>query len=174
MQVSVAVEFVQGVRWYLVHTRPDSERKAELNLKRRGFATFLRRVQSTIRHARCLMTVRRSPLSRFAFPPLDIGRYRWFSINATAGSSLLAREGRPRAVPFGIVKTLSAHSDGGPMRLEGLTARGLRVLILSRPLAVFRATALRFGERQRIGVLLGMPGAAVPMLLDRRALAPAA
>ena len=41
MQISSPYEWAQDVRWYLVHTRPNSERKAELNLKAQGFTILL-------------------------------------------------------------------------------------------------------------------------------------
>ena len=58
MRVSISHE-CPGTRWYLVHARPNSERKAELNLQAQGFATFLPQIEKTIRHARRLKTVRR-------------------------------------------------------------------------------------------------------------------
>ena len=70
MQVSIPHELAQGARWYLVHTRPNGERKAELNLKPQGFATFLPQIEKTIRHARRLKTVRRPLFSRGLRPPI--------------------------------------------------------------------------------------------------------
>ena len=67
MQVSIPHELAQGARWYLVHTRPNSERKAELNLQAQGFATFLPQIEKTIRHARRLKTVRRPLFPRYLF-----------------------------------------------------------------------------------------------------------
>ena len=121
MQISVAYELAQGGRWYLVHTRPNSERKAELNLKAQGFATFLPQVEKTIRHARRFTSVRRPLFSRYLFVRLDIDRDRWLSVNSTIGvSRLFTQEGRPTAVPIGIVETLLAHSDAGLTRLDQL------------------------------------------------------
>ena len=175
MQVSVPYALAQGAAWYLVHTQPNSERKAELNLERQGFATFLPRFETTIRHARRLKAVRRPLFPRYLFVRLDIGQDRWLSINSTIGvSRLFTQEGRPVAVPFGIVETLVAHSDAGLTRLDRLLAEGQRVRILSGPLADFTATVLRFGARHRVNVLLEIMGAAVPVSVDRRALAPAA
>jgi transcriptional antiterminator RfaH len=175
MQFSVPVEFAQGCRWYLVHTRSNGELKTELNLERQGFTTFLPRVEKTIRHARRFKAVRRPLFPRYLFVRLDIGRDRWLSVNSTLGvSRLFAREGQPVAVPFGVVETLQAHSEAGLMRLDRLLAEGQRVRILSGPLADFRATVLRFGSRQRVDVLLEMMGATVPVSMDRRALARAA
>ncbi len=32
-----------GARWYVVHTQPNGEARADLNLRRQGFATYLPR-----------------------------------------------------------------------------------------------------------------------------------
>jgi transcription elongation factor/antiterminator RfaH len=175
MQVSIPHELAQGARWYVVHTRPNSERKAELNLKAQGFKTFLPQIERTIRHARRLTTVRRPLFPRYLFVRLDTGRDRWLSVNGTIGvSRLLTQEGRPVAVPFGIVESLLAHSDAGLTRLDHSLVQGQRARILSGPLADFTATVLRLDASRRVDVLLEIMGAAIPVSVDRRALAPAA
>jgi transcription elongation factor/antiterminator RfaH len=168
-------ELAPGARWYLVHARPNSERKAELNLKAQGLKTFLPQLEKTVRHARRLTTVRRPLFARYLFVNLDVGRDRWSSINSTVGvSRLVAQECGPIAVPFGIVETLLAHSDAGITRLDHALAEGQRVRILSGPLADFTATIMRLDARRRVDVLLEIMGSAVSVSLDRRALAPAA
>jgi transcriptional antiterminator RfaH len=175
MQIPSPHELTQDVRWYLVHTRPNCERKAELNLKAQGLTTFLPQIEKTIRHARRLTTVRRPLFARYLFVSLDIGRDRWISINSTVGvSRLIAQDGRPVAVPFGIVETLLAHSDAGLTRLDHSLAQGQRVRILSGPLADFTATIMRLDARRRVDVLLEVMGSGVSVSVDRRTLAPAA
>ena len=175
MQISSPYELAQGARWYLVHTRPNSERKAEVNLKAQGLKTFLPQIEKTIRHARRLANVRRPLFARYLFVSLDLGRDRWFPINSTIGvSRLVAQEGRPIPLPFGIVETLLAHSDAGLTRLDHSLAQGQRVRILSGPLADFTATIMRLDARRRVDVLLEVMGSAVSVSVDRRALAPAA
>jgi transcription elongation factor/antiterminator RfaH len=175
MQISVPHELAQGARWYLVHTRPNSERKAEFNLEAQGFETFLPQIDKTIRHARRFTSVRRPLFPRYLFVRLDIDRDPWLSVNGTIGvSRLFTQEGRPVAIPFGIVETLLAHSDAGMTRLDSSLAEGQRVRILAGPLADFTATVLRLDERRRVDVLLEIMGATVPVSVDRRALAPAA
>lgn len=175
MQISSPPRLAQGARWYLVHARQNSERKAEINLAAQGFKTFLPQFEKTIRHARRLTTVRRPLFARYLFVSLDIARDRWVSINGTIGvSRLVAHEGRPTAVPSGIVETLLAHSDAGLTRLDHSLAQGQRVRILSGPLADFTATIMRLDERRRVDVLLEVMGSAVSVSVDRRTLAPAA
>ena len=174
MQVSIPHQLAQGPRWYVVHTRPNSERKAELNLDAQGFNTFLPQIDRTIRHARRLTTVRRPLFPRYLFVRLDT-QDRWLSVYGTIGvSRLVTQEGRPVAVPFGIVESLLAHSNVGLTRLDHSLIQGQRVRILFGPLADFTATVLRLDARRRVDVLLEIMGAAVPVSVDRRALAPAA
>ena len=175
MQTSSSHESAQGARWYLDHTRPNMERKAELNLLAQDFKTFLPQLEKTVRHARRLTTVRRPLFARYLFVSLDPARDRWISINGTIGvSRLVAQDGLPAAVPAGIVETLLAHSDEGVTRLDHALVEGQRVRILSGPLADFTATIMRLDARQRVDVLLEIMGGAVSASLDRRALAPAA
>ena len=58
-------------RWFLVHTQPKSERKAEMHLGAQGFRTHLPAIQKTIRHARQLRTVRAPLFPRYLFLILD-------------------------------------------------------------------------------------------------------
>lgn len=175
MQSSSAYELAPGARWYLVHTRPSNEPKAEFNLKAQGYRTFLPLTEKTIRHARRLRTVRRPLFARYLFVGLDISRDRWSSINGTVGvSRLVAQQGGPIPVPFGIVETLLAHSDAGLTRLDHALAQGQRVRILSGPLADFTATIMRLDARRRVELLLEIMGGAVTVSVDRSALAPAA
>jgi transcriptional antiterminator RfaH len=172
-QVSLAA--AQGARWYLVHTRPNNECKAELNLAAQGFATFVPRIDKTIRHARRLKTVRRPLFPRYAFVRFDIERDRWLSVCGTFGvTRLFMQDGRPVPVPVGLVEELLAHSDAGVTRLDVKLEAGQRVRILSGPFADFTATLARLDEGRRVEVLLEMMGASVSVSVDRRALAPAA
>ena len=175
MQISSPHELTQDARWYLVHTRPNCERKADLNLKAQGLKTFLPEIEKTVRHARRLANVRRPLFARYLFVSLDVSRDAWSPINSTIGvSRLLAQQGRPAAVPVGIVEALLLHSDAGLTRLDHSLAQGQRVRILSGPLADFTATILRLDARRRVDVLLEIMGSAVSVSIDRSTLAPAA
>ena len=99
-------------RWFLVHTQPKSERKAELHLGAQGFRTYLPQIHKTIRHARQLRTVRAPLFPRYVFLILDLGRDRWLSVRSTVGvSSLFTCEERPVPVPQGVVVALVARTD---------------------------------------------------------------
>jgi transcriptional antiterminator RfaH len=167
---------VGNERWYLVHTHPKSEWKAELHLRMQGFNTYLPQFQKTVRHARKLRTVRAPLFLRYLFVILDTQRDRWLSVHSTVGVSRLftMRDGQPVAVPVGIVESLIECSDGSVTRLDSTLRKGQQVRILSGPFADFVGTLARLDENGRVRVLLEMMGTAVPVALHRSALAPAA
>ena len=163
-------------RWFLVHTLPNSERRAELHLGAQGFRTHVPTIQKTIRHARQLRTVRAPLFPRYLFLILDLGRDRWLSVRSTVGvSSLYTCEDRPVPVPEGIVETLIENTDEANLTLfsSGLTP-GQSVRILSGPFVDFVGTLERLDDAGRVRVLLDMMGTAVPVALRRTAISPAA
>jgi transcription elongation factor/antiterminator RfaH len=170
------LELEANERWYLVHTQPNSERRAELHLGAQGFTTHFPTIQKTIRHARQLRTVRAPLFPRYIFLILDLGRDRWLSVRSTFGvSSLFTCEGRPVSVPEGVVETLIQNTDEANLTLfsSGLTT-GQSVRILSGPFANFVGTLERLDDAGRVRVLLEMMGTAVPVALRRSAICPAA
>jgi transcription elongation factor/antiterminator RfaH len=163
-------------RWFLAHTLPKSEWKAELHLGAQGFRTFQPQIRKTIRHARQLKTVRAPLFPRYLFVILDLERDRWLSVRSTAGvSSLFSnRDGRPVPVPIGIVESLIEHSEDTLTRLDSNLVKGQQVRILTGPFADLVGMLDRLNEAGRVRVLLEMMGTAVPVTLHRSALAPAA
>ena len=163
-------------RWYLVHTLPHNERRAQLHLGAQGFRTHFPTIEKTIRHARQLRTVRAPLFPRYIFLILDLGRDRWLSVWGTVGvSSLYTCNDRPVPVPDGIVETLIANSDEANLALfaSGLTS-GQSVRILSGPFANFVGKLERLDAAGRVRVLLEMMGTAVPVAIRRGAICPAA
>jgi transcription elongation factor/antiterminator RfaH len=163
-------------RWFLAHTLPKSEWKAELHLGAQGFRTFQPQIRKTIRHARQLKTVRAPLFPRYLFVILDLERDRWLSVRSTVGVSFLFsnRDGRPVPVPVGIVESLIERSEDTVTRLDSNLVQGQQVRILTGPFADLVGMLDRLNEAGRVRVLLEMMGTAVPVTLHRSALAPAA
>ena len=162
-------------RWFLAHTLPKSERRAELHLGAQGFRTYLPQIRKTIRHARQLRTVRAPLFPRYLFVTLDLERDRWLSVRSTVGvSSLFTQDGWPVPVPVGIVESLIEQCDGNVTRLDTRLVKGQHVRILSGPFADFVGTLKRLDPAGRVQVLLEMMGTSVPVTLHRSALSPAA
>jgi transcription elongation factor/antiterminator RfaH len=167
---------VGNERWFVAHTLPKSEWKAELHLGAQGFRTFQPQIRKTIRHARQLKTVRAPLFPRYLFVILDLERDRFLSVRSTVGvSSLFSnRDGRPVPVPIGIVESLIERSDDTLTRLDNGLVKGQQVRILTGPFVDFIGTLDRLNAAGRVRVLLQLMGTAVPVALHRSALAPAA
>ena len=106
---------------------------------------------------------------------LDLERDRWLAVRSTVGvSRLFTQDGRPVSVPVGVVESLMGRSNGGLTRLDYGVSEGQRVRILSGPFADFVGRLEQMDEPGRVKVLLEMMGTAVPVTVDRSALAPAA
>src|SRR5215469_12542411 len=163
-------------RWYLVHTLPHGERRAELHLGAQGLRTHFPTIQKTIRHARQLRTVRAPLFPRYLFLVLDLGRDRWLSVRSTVGvSSLYTCDDRPVPVPEGIVETLIENTDEANLTLFSSGLRpGQSVRIMTGPFVNFVGTLERLDDAGRVQVLLEMMGTGVPVALRRTAICPAA
>ena len=164
-----------GERWFLAHTLPRSECKAEMHLHAQGFRTYLPQMKKTVRHARQFKNVRAPLFPRYLFLILDLSRDRWLSVRSTVGvSSLFACEGRPVPVPAGVVESLIAHSDGSVTSVDAGLTKGQSVRIVSGPFADLVGTLERLDDAGRTRVLLDIMGTAVPVAVHRSALSPAA
>src|SRR5215467_644281 len=151
-----------GERWFLVHARPNNERKAVYHLNAQGFRTFLPQIRKTIRHARQLRTVSAPLFPRYLFIILNLDRDRWLSVRSTVGvSSLVTCNGRPAPVPVGIVESLIGQSDGDLIQFGASLTEGQSVRLLSGPFADFVGKIERLDDAGRVRVLLKMMGTAV-------------
>jgi transcriptional antiterminator RfaH len=175
-QAEKTLALEEGERWFLVHTQPQSERRAELHLGAQGFKTYFPQIQKTIRHARRLRNVRAPLFPRYLFLILDLGRDRWLSVRSTVGvSSLFICQDRPVPVPNGVVEALIARTDEAGLALFDTGLRtGQAVRILSGPFADFVGRLERLDAAGRVRVLLTMMGTEIPVTLHRSALLPAA
>jgi transcriptional antiterminator RfaH len=162
-----------GERWFLAHTLPKSERRAEMHLRAQGFRPYLPQINKTIRHARQFRDVRSPLFPGYIFLVLDLSRDRWLSVRSTVGvANLFTTEGRPVPVPAGVVEGIIARSDRNVISAE--LTKGQSVRIVSGPFANLVGTLERLDAAGRTRVLLEIMGTAVPVTIPRLALAPAA
>ena len=163
--------------WYVVHTRPHQERRAEANLSRQGFRVWLPLMERSRRHARRIDTVRAALFPGYLFVALDIEHDAWRAINGTFGVRRLLTEGpRPQALPEDFVAALEGAigSDGlstaAPVDLQP----GDAVSIAAGPFVECAGVVLRLAPGERVEVLLEVLGGRVPARLPRRAVVAAA
>lgn len=153
---------IYGPRWYVVHTQPHYEGRADLNLRRQGFSTYLPLYQRSRRHARKTETVVRPLFPRYLFVALDLARDRWRSIQSTFGVSQLVLAGEePLALPAGIVDEIRAREgDDGIVRL-GLPAGvgvGSRIRLIDGLFEDTRGVIERIADDLRVAILLQLLG----------------
>jgi transcription elongation factor/antiterminator RfaH len=159
-------------RWYVVHTRPHCEFRAEAHLSVQRFRTFLPRYAKTVRHARKLRSVVAPFFPRYLFIALDLQRDRWRSISGTFGVSALVMAGQsPLPVPPGVVESLAAScGEHSHLHLGNTLAVGDCVRVLDGPFADLVGRLVRMDGSERVQVLLSLLGGEVPVSMERAAL----
>ena len=106
--------------WYVVQTLARAEQRADTNLKRQGFQSYLPQLRCERRHARKREVVPAPLFPGYLFVRLDLSQQRWRSINGTFGvSQLICYGDRPAAAPAGIVEELmTRENEDGLITLE--------------------------------------------------------
>lgn len=162
--------------WYVVSTLPHQEGRAETNLRRQGYSTWLPRFQRSRRHARRIDTTLAPLFPGYLFVQLDLDRDAWSSINGTYGvRQIISQNDRPARVPDDFIDALQNTLD--QHGLVGVPERwlqpGLKVRVLSGPFVDCFGTLVNLASRDRVGLLLSVLGREVAALVSRRAVAPA-
>lgn len=155
--------------WYVVHTRPNSEAKADFNLRRQGFTTYLPRYQRPRRHARKTEMVARPLFPRYLFVELDLAFDQWRSIQSTFGISQIVLAGdRPRPLPYGVIDEIQAReSETGFVKL-GLPAGvkpGSKVRLLDGVFADATGVFEKAADDRRVAILLSLLGREVRLFV---------
>lgn len=157
-------------QWYVVHTQPNGEARADLNLRRQGFATYLPRYARRRSHARRREVVKRPLFPRYLFVGLDLARDRWRAIHSTFGVNRLVLAGEePLPVPEGVIDEIRAREDG-----EGLVALGLpagvgpgsRIRLVDGIFADAKGVLERIADDRRVAILLEMLGREVRVFVS--------
>ena len=170
------LELAPGERWFVARVLAHQENRAQFNLHRLGFRSFLPRLRRTIRHARKLRDTLNPLFPGYIFIVIDLSKHRWRSINGTFGvASLIMGAEQPMPVPPGVIEALVVSCESrGVVRLDDGLEIGQNVRILSGP---FEETICRLADlddRGRVRVLLEIMGMEVTAQLDRSAIASAA
>ena len=100
-------------RWYVAQVKPNGFARAEANLKKQGFETFMPLRRKTVRHARQMREVLRPVFPGYIFTRFGAARSDWRKINSTFGvSKLISFEaGKPTPVPDALMAGLRARCD---------------------------------------------------------------
>lgn len=151
-----------GAQWYVVHTQPHNEGRAEFNLRRQGFTTYIPRYQRERRHARRKDIVVRPLFPRYLFIVLDLARDRWRSVQSTFGvTSLVAVGEQPMALPAKVVDEIRAREDPDGFVVLGLPASlkpGSPVRLVDGLFVDYQGILERVADDHRVAVLLSLLG----------------
>lgn len=157
-------------RWYVVHTQPNGEGRADLNLRRQGFATYLPRYARRRRHARRQEVVKRPLFPRYLFVAVDLARDRWRAIHSTFGVNRLVLAGEePLAVPQGVVEEIRAREGDDGLVALGLPAGvgpGSPVRLVDGIFAEAKGVVERIADDRRVAILLELLGREVRVFVS--------
>lgn len=163
--------------WYVVSTLPNQEARAEANLRRQGYASWMPRFCRSRRHARRIDTVLAPLFPGYLFVQLDLDRQAWSAINGTYGvRRIICRNDRPARLPDDFIAAL--HGTLDQQGLAGVPEQwlqaGMKVRVLSGPFVDCVGTLVDLASRERVALLLTVLGREVAAVVSRRAVAPAA
>jgi transcriptional antiterminator RfaH len=174
--LSYNLELGLGERWFVARVLPHQESRAQFNLHRLSFRTFLPGLRRTVRHARRSRDTLQPLFPGYIFVIIDLSKHPWRSVNGTFGvASLIMGAERPRPVPPGVIEALVASSEScGAVRLDCRLEIGQKVRVLSGPFAETLGRLAHLDNRGRVRVLLEIMGMEVATQLDCSAVGPAA
>jgi len=153
---------MNGRLWYVVHTQPHGEVRADINLRRQGFATYLPQYVRQRRHARKTEAVVRPLFPRYLFIALDLARDQWRSIQSTFGVNQIVLAGdKPSPLPDGVIEEIrTRETDDGYVAL-GLPAGvkpGSKVRLIDGIFADSAGMLERIADNRRVAILLDLLG----------------
>src|SRR6202023_286489 len=138
------------------------EARADLNLRRQGFATYLPRYLRKRRHARRNEIVAAPLFPRYLFVAVDLAHDRWRVIQSTFGvSHLVVVGGAPLPVPDRVVNAIRAREDRDGYVALGLPAGigpGTRVRLIDGIFADAKGILDRIADDRRVAILLDLLG----------------
>jgi len=164
-------------RWHLVYTKPRKENKAEENLLRQGYGTYLPWVIKRSGRGTTRTPAVEPLFPRYLFVNLDAETQSVAPIRSTFGvSNLISFGGRLTLVPAGLVDKLrQAEAADGlhrfPMREY---CQGQAIQIVSGPFAGLAGIFQAASGAERVSILLDILGKTTTVCINRDWISPPA
>ena len=155
-------------QWYVVQTRPNSERLAKAHLSRQGFETYLPVYRKRRSHAGRVDMIAAPLFPRYIFVAIDLQSQRWRSICSTVGVAQLVCHGdRPTPLAGEIVAELRSREDErGLIHLENGFKPGERVRVIGGAFADHFGMLVSMRDGERVAVLLDLLGRKVRAVMN--------
>ncbi len=163
--------------WFVVETHPRAEFRAQENLERQGFQSFLPRIRRTRRHARRIDQILTPVFPGYLFVLLDLERDCWRVINSTYGVRRLVcfRAEHPQPMTETTVLALMSRCEAQIItRQLPEFAAGDEVRIIEGPLADTIGRIEEVDSKGRIAILLEMLGRRMSVKFGPESLGPVA
>ena len=100
--------------WYVIHTKPRQEFRAQENLQNQGFEVYLPTISKEIIRSKSLESKREPLFARYLFIELDQVHSNWFPIRSTRGVLQLLRFGmntEPVKVPDELLLMIKEQAE---------------------------------------------------------------
>ena len=159
----------QSRSWYLVVTKPQSEFKAQENLLRQGYETYLPLVQTS--HRRNGKNIKRTNafFPRYLFIRLDKEIDDWSPIRSTIGVAGMVRfGGLPAVVPENMIINLKKNEN--ELGLQSFEKKKLKVgdkvEIIDGVFEGYKAIYQKMKNADRVSVLLDIVGKNTQVILS--------
>lgn len=163
--------------WFVAETLPRAEFRAQENVERQGFASFLPRFLRTRRHARRIDHVLTPVFPGYLFVSFDLEGDPWRAINSTFGVRRLVsfRAERPQPMPHAVMRALMARCEAQTItrQLPDLVA-GDEVRVIAGALADKIGRIEEIDGKGRVAILMDLLGRPVSVKLDPGILGPVA
>ena len=146
--------------WYIIQTKPNSYRKAKINLERQGFQTFIP-LETVTKRVQGKFVNKINPLfPGYMFVNFDYLTDPWQKVNSTIGvSRLISFDNKIRPVPEIIIETLTRREKGYfSSEKNKYLKKGSQVKLLKGPFADFMAIVEDIEADKRIWLLLDCMG----------------
>jgi transcriptional antiterminator RfaH len=157
------------ISWFAVHTHPQAEAKALVNLSRQGYQAYLPRCRVRVSHARRREIVLRPLFPRYLFAGLDRAVMPWRPIRSTFGvAGLVHAGGEPAAVPEVVIIKLQEQEAAGAFDLlspQQLLRVGELVRVTEGAFEDMVGRLIELRDQDRVVVLLDLLGRVVPAQL---------
>ena len=161
--------------WFAVQSKPRQEAKAEENLQRQGFVTYLPKIRLRKRRARGWVDAVEPLFPRYLFIQVDPDQHSVAAVRSTLGVASLVRFGQLlRPVPASVIDYLRQCEDPESRLRQGETwphQPGDTLEILDGPFAGLSGVYQMPQGEDRALLLIELLGRSTSVALDRDVLA---
>lgn len=164
--------------WYVIHSKPKQERKAEENLQAQDFEVYLPRLKRTMRRGGKWVNVIEPLFPRYLFIHLSLNEDDLSPIRSTRGVSRMLRFGdTPAKAPTEFIEALRSKENpeaGCHVQGDDLFPQGSKVAIVDGPLKGMKGLIQSDSGTERVILLLNLLGRENTTTVSRNDLIPVA